>query len=68
VTQHDYELLDSQVRALIADEPDALARAATTREIQRTADLLHISGRKEKLYLTRDTYSFERVSTLITSP
>ena len=48
MTDTDYELLNAQLRAMLAGETDKPAATSN--------------------YLTRETYSRERVSTLIVSP
>lgn len=75
MTGPDYTLLDSQLRALLDDEPDALASASNFVALLYNAmpdvnwlGIYVLRDDSPALYLTRETYSRERVSTLIVSP
>ncbi len=63
MTKTDYRPLTSQLLALLGQETDALA--ATSNFV---ALLLRTTGVSRLVYLTRETYSLERVSTRMISP
>ena len=67
MTDSDYKLLASQFSALVAGESDGLANASNL--VALLYNVLDVSQLARYLffYLTRETYSRERVSTLMNS-